>query len=68
MDGTTGGRCQVVSTINAMPMTSSYVKKLEVTDMQGKFVVKVNVNRRRGRVVRAWDTLIMFEATACGRS
>ena len=24
--------------------------------------------RRRGRVVRAWDTLIVFEATACGRS
>ena len=25
-------------------------------------------DRRRGRVVRAWDTLTMFEATVCGRS
>ena len=24
--------------------------------------------RRRGRVVRAWDTLTVFEATVCGRS
>ena len=33
MDGITGGRCQVVSTIKTMPVTSSDVKKLEVTEM-----------------------------------
>ena len=49
--------------INSIQCTTS----MHYNNLQRTVLYKC-INRRHGRVVRAYDTLTMFEAAACGRS